>query len=103
MTSYAHELEVNYNAKFTPRSHDIPSQYREAVNKEINRMLALNVIRRSKSSFINPIVPTIKKNNEVSLCLDARFLNLILFSDHETVESIDALLQRCHGVKVMSS
>ena len=81
----------------------MPLAYREKVDEEIKRMLKMGIIQRSSSPYINPLVPVIKKDGTVRLCLDARKLNDILLEDWECPEPAEVLLQRCKGIKVMSS
>ena len=62
----------------------------------------MEVIQRSSSSYINPIVPVIKKMARCG-CLDARRSNEILLEDWECPEPAEMLFQRCKGIKIMSS
>ena len=103
LTSYEHHLQVKENQPFIGRSYPIPMAYREKVDEEIKRMLDMAIIQRSSSSYINPIVPVIKKDGTVRLCLDARKLNDILLEDWECPEPAEVLIQKCKGIKVMSS
>ena len=66
-------------------------------------MLDIGIIQRSNSPYINPIVPVIKKDGSVRLCLDARKLNEILIQDWECPEPAVVLFQKCKGMQVMSS
>lgn len=59
------------------------------------------MIRRSHSQFINPIVPEIKKDNSIRLCLNARNLNEKVIDVHESTRSIDEILQICREVTDM--
>ena len=85
------------------RSYPVPMAYRDKVDEEIKRMLDMGIIQRSNSSYINPIVPVIKKDGTIRLCLDARKLNEILIEDWECPEPAEILFQKCKGTKVMSS
>ena len=103
LTSYEHHLQVKENQPFIGQSYPIPMAYREKVDEEIKKMLDMGIIQRSSSSYINPIVPVIKKDGTVRLCLDARKLNDILLEDWECPEPAEVLFQKCKGIKVMSS
>ena len=61
LLSYEHKLRVRESQTFVGRSYPIPMAYREKVEKEIQRMLNMGIIKRSDSNYINPIVPVIKK------------------------------------------
>ena len=80
-----------------------PLKHLEKVDLEIQRMLKYDIIERSRSQFINPIVPLTKKSGVVRLCLDARELNLRLKNDHDGPEGMDEVLRKCAKVKVMTS
>ncbi|CAG7732556.1 unnamed protein product [Allacma fusca] len=51
-----------------------------ALRTAIRKMLAKGIIRPSHSSYINTVVPVIKKNGDIRLCLDADELNKFLMS-----------------------
>ena len=103
LLSYEHILRVRENQTFIGRSYPIPMAYREKVEEEIQKMLDMGIIQRSSSPYINPIVPVIKKDGTVRLCLDARRLNEILIEDWECPEPAEVLFQKCKGMRVMSS
>ena len=103
LTTYQHRLLVKENQAFIGKSYPVPIAYRDKVDQEIKRMLEMGIIQRSSSPYINPIVPVIKKDGTVRLCLDARKLNDILLEDWECPEPAEILFQRCKGIKVMSS
>ena len=103
LKSYQHTLRVKEEQPFIGRSDSIPLAYRERVDEEIKRMLDREIIQRSSSPYINPIVPVIKKDGTVRLCLDARKLNEILLEDWKCPEPAEILFQKCKGIKIMSS
>ena len=51
------------------RTYPIPMRYAEEVETEIRRMLDNNVIERSNSNFLNPLVVVKKKNGDSSMPL----------------------------------
>ena len=104
LTTYQHRLLVKENQAFIGRSYPVPMAYRDKADEEIKRMLEMGIIQRSSSPYINPIVPVIKKDGTVRVCLDARKLNDILPEDWKFPEPAEILLfQKCKGIKVMSS
>ena len=103
LKSHQHTLRVKEDRPFLGRSYPIPLAYRERVDEEIKRMLDREIIQRSSSPYINPIVPVIEKDETVRLCLDARKLNEILLGDWECPEPAEILFQKCKGIKIMSS
>lgn len=65
--------------------------HREKMDEEIHRMLEPDVIQRSDSPFIIPLVTVVKKDGTVRLCLDSRKLNEILEEDWECPEPAEIL------------
>lgn len=101
--AYECKLNVNEVKPFVKRSYPIPYSKREAVNKEIERMLSWGILEKSDSPFSNPIVVVEKKDGTVRICLDARELNKILIQDRESPPPMEELLQKFDGVKFLTS
>ena len=66
-------------------------------------MLELDIVERSKSPYCNPLRIVEKKNREVRVCLDARFLNMAIMSDNECPPRIEELLQRFEAARFWST
>ena len=75
----------------------------DKVKIEIKKMLKLGIISRSKSQYINPCVVVPKKDGSFRLFLDARKINNRIENDHGAPPSIEEILQKCNGIKCMSS
>lgn len=103
VTNYQCKLVVKPHAVYQSKSYPIPFSKREAAEKEIARMLSLDVIEPSFSHYSSPIVCIEKKDGGVRLCLDSRNLNKILINDQESPPNIVDLLQRFHGTSMYST
>lgn len=103
LTAYEHELKMKHEEPFFVKPYPIPMQYQERVKSAIQKMMEQGIIRRSTSPYINPVVPVIKKDKDVRLCLDARSLNDRLIDDHESPQGIETIFQKCYGVRAMTS
>lgn len=103
LKGYYHELKLKGDQTFIGRSYPIPIFYRDQVQKQIDHMLLSEIIQKSNSSYINPLVPVIKKDGTVRVCLDARRLNERLIEDWECPETAEVLFQGCQGVKIISA
>jgi len=101
--TYNHKIRVSENKPYIQRSYPIPIRYQKAIQIEIEKMLAEGIIERSNSSYINPIVPVIKKNGDVRLCLDMRQLNRIIIPDYDCNLSINELLCKSRNTRWMST
>ena len=84
------------------RTYPIPMKYEEQVEKEIKRMLDNDVIERSNSNFLNPLVVVKKKNDEIRLCLDMRNLNSVVEKDFDCAPTADELFTKCEGAKYLT-
>lgn len=93
-SNYIHKLEVKNIENFRAKNYPIPYKYKEQVNREIQDMLNKNIIERSNTRFINPLVIVRKTNGELRLCLDARIINKCTVPQYESPMSIDAILGR---------
>uniref|UniRef100_A0A1B6G9I6 RNA-directed DNA polymerase n=1 Tax=Cuerna arida TaxID=1464854 RepID=A0A1B6G9I6_9HEMI len=100
---YQHKLEIKDTTTFKQQSYPVPLIHQNAVMEEINRMETLGIIERSHSTFINPIIPVIKKSGEIRLCLDARKLNQLLIPDYECNRSVNELLGNACNAKWLTS
>lgn len=96
---YHHRLKVKENDQIRSKTYPLPIKYEKEIEESLLEMMKWNIISRAESSIINPLVPLLKKNGKIRLCLDARNLNQALEEDYEGTENIDILLQRCDGKK----
>ncbi|XP_033213897.1 uncharacterized protein LOC117170964 [Belonocnema kinseyi] len=97
------QIMNTFSIKRRPAIHRTQLTDSDKVDLEIQRMLNMGIIQRSRSPFINPIVPVIKKDGSDRLCLDARKLNDILIEDWECPESAEVLFQKCKGMNIMTN
>ena len=66
-------------------------------------MLNDGVIEYSNSPYCNPLRIALRKNDDVRICLDARFINETIESDNESPPLISELMQKFYGVTYMST
>ncbi|XP_077531284.1 uncharacterized protein LOC144143395 [Haemaphysalis longicornis] len=72
--------------------YPIPLALVEAVEEEVQEMLRLGIIEKSKSSNHAPVVVVRKPDGTIRLCIDFRELNRLLVCDREPIPRIDVLL-----------
>lgn len=60
-------------------------------------------IEKCNVSYLNPIRIVIKSNGTVRICLDARFINAIIETDHQAPPLIYELIQKFHNVSFMTT
>lgn len=101
---YTHRLEVTDDSPFCGKSYPVPHAHREAVQRAIDNMLKMDVIERSDTIYVNPLVVVSKKMGlEPRVCVDARALNVRLKPAYERPERMNDLLRRFNGKTWLSS
>lgn len=100
---YCHEIKLYDDNPFVRRTYPIPFSRQKAVEKEINRMLSLGVIKRESTPYISPITVVMKKDDSVRICLDARYLNSKMIADCETPLAPEQILNSLSTIKYMST
>lgn len=100
---YECKLRLKNETPVCLKPYPIPIAKIDAVEKELQRMIELDIIEKSRSQYSIPIVPVFKKNGEVRLCLDARKINEIIVPDRERPLTIDTILAKFKNVKCMST
>lgn len=99
---YTHKIRLVDEQPFKPRTYPIPIYQKEAVRKKIKEMLKWGIIRRSETPYISPIVPIMKKDGTVRICLDAQSLNKKIEMDYECPQPAEQLLYQ-YSTKVYFS
>ena len=69
--SIAHDINVNYNIPITCNPSLIPHSRRAAVDQQIQQLLDSGFIGKSNSLYSAPIVPVLKKDGSIKMCIDA--------------------------------
>lgn len=100
---FEYDIKVNDTTPFKCMSYPIPLAYQSVTDAEIKRMLELRIIRKQATPFINPLVPVIKKDGTVRLCLDARRTNKIIIPDYDSPMPPEEILQKFSGKKFLST
>ena len=72
----------------------VPQAYQTMVMQEIKEMLSQGIIEPSVSEWALPIVPILKKDGSLRLCVDYRCLNAISQTNAYLLPRIDDLLDR---------
>lgn len=84
------------------RYYPISPAVQKEVYAELDRMLELGVIEKSRSAWSSPMAVVRKANGSVRLCLDARKLNKVTVKDAYPIPIIDGLLSRLEQTKFIT-
>ncbi|XP_029732414.2 uncharacterized protein LOC109415089 [Aedes albopictus] len=103
-TLYEHRIEIGEAKPKKQRHYPMSKYVLDEVNKEIDRMLALDVIEEAMfSPWNNPLVAVKKKNGNYRVCLDARHLNSIMTNEGYPIPQISAIINNLGGCAYISS
>ena len=86
------------------RSHPyrVPDRLKEGVRAEVNKLVELGIVVPSTSPWASPVVPVPKTDGTVRVCVDYRKLNEVTTSDPYYMATMDEILERVGGSKVIS-
>ncbi|KAG0442508.1 Transposon Tf2-9 polyprotein [Dictyocoela muelleri] len=76
----SHKFKINLkeNKIINRKPYPLPYKYYEGVKSEIKNLLKQGIIRHSTSEYSSPAFPIIKRNGDIRLVVDFRYLNKIL-------------------------
>lgn len=103
---YVHVIRMYDTTPFIRRSYPIPYSIRPEVDKIIQNMLSLGVIKQELTSYVSPLAVARKKYGSVRVCLNARLLNERMLDDHDSPappEEIFNLLQDVDFISTIAS
>lgn len=95
-----HDITLIEGAKpFICRPHLYSREMEAKINAEIDDMLEKDIICKSKSPCCSPLVPVIKADGSIRICIDSRKLNNLTIKDKHPIPNIPHLLARIEGFK----
>ncbi|GFS21394.1 retrovirus-related Pol polyprotein from transposon opus [Elysia marginata] len=92
-----HYIRLTDDKPFQMRQYPIPVHATDVVDKEIDNMLVMGIIRRSSSPYASPIMVVMKKDKTIRLCIDFRRLNSLTIFDAEPIPTLEELLAKMKG------
>lgn len=94
---YKHQIGTgDAPASVTPDYHRSPME-NEALEKEVQILLKLNIIVQSNSDWCSPVVLIKKPDGTWRFCVDYRNLNRVTIKDNFPLPLITELLDKLHG------
>lgn len=97
-----YRIKIRSKETINFKTYPIPFKHRNKVDCAMIDMDNRGIIESSTSKHCNPLRIVIKNDGTVRVCLDARYVNNNIESDHETPLLICELLQKFDGISLMS-
>ncbi|XP_053691542.1 uncharacterized protein LOC128740057 [Sabethes cyaneus] len=73
-----------------------------AVNAELERFRKLDAIEECQSEWTNPLVPVLKKDGKVRVCLDSRKINKLTIKDTYPMKNMQDIFHRLEKARYFS-
>ena len=102
------KLQLNINQNITPVQQPIrrmPYHTKQKVSDKLQRLQKLEIIEPApgKTTWLNPIVPDLKPNGKMRLCLDMRKANVAIKSERHVIPKFEEILPELHNAKIFST
>lgn len=89
-----HKVDLTSETPIRSKPYMVPHAIRESLNKDIQTMLDMNIIRESSSPYASPVVIVRKPDGSNRVCIDFRKLNKVTVFDPEPMVTPDDLFAR---------
>ena len=98
------KLRIDTGEAAPRRSHPyrVPNRLKEGVRAEVEKLVEMGIVVPSTSPWASPVVPVPKGDGTVRVCVDYRKLNEVTTSDPYYMSTMDEILERVGGSKVVS-
>ena len=97
-----HEINLSDNIPTTCNPRPIPHSRRSAIDQQIQHFLESDCIEKSNSLYSAPIVPVVKKDGSIRMCIDYRKLNSKTIIANFPIPRSEDLLDDLKGCKYFS-
>ena len=97
-----HRIDIDDSLPMRCSSYRIPQSLETEVNKEIDKMLELGIIRPSNSPWAFPVVVVPKPDGTIRFCVNYRKLNKITKMDAYPISNMDKMIEKVAAAKYRS-
>src|SRR5260221_2285509 len=97
-----HRIHVISNQIVRCKPYPLPYSQQQVLDKEIDDMLAMNIIEPSEAHYASPLVIVKKSDGTNRVCVDYKRLNSITAIDPEPMTMADDIFAKLGGTKVYS-
>jgi hypothetical protein len=101
-TAGKHAIETCSDKPIYQRNGRIPIHYEKLIDEEVKKNLKLGIIQESKSPWCSRVVPIVKKDGTLRLCIDYQALNSVTIKDKYPIPRIDEIFDALAGSRVFT-
>ncbi|CAM4618549.1 unnamed protein product [Lepidochelys kempii] len=98
-----HSIDTGNARPIKAQPYWVSPQAKTAIDREIQDMLQMGVIRPSHSAWISPVVLVPKPDGEIRFCVDYRKLNAVTRPDNYPMPRTDELLEKLGWAQFIST
>ena len=98
-----HKIDVGDSRPIKQRFRRLRPPLKEKVEAEIDRMEELGLIEKSVSPWASPLVPVVKRDGRVRICIDYRKVNAVTKKDSYPLPHIEDALSQFEGARYFST
>ncbi|CAM4605894.1 unnamed protein product [Caretta caretta] len=98
-----HSIDTGNARPIRVQPYRVSPQAKTAIEREIQDMLQMGVIRPSGSAWASPVVLVPKPDGEIHFCVDYRKLNAVTRPDNYPMPRTDELLEKLERAQFLST
>lgn len=95
-------IDVQNATPIQQAPYRVPDRLKPKVQEEIGRLLEGAIIRPSTSPWSSPLVPVVKPDQSIRLCVDYRRLNGVTVGDPYYMPTLEEIVERVGSCTVLS-
>ncbi|XP_068225001.1 uncharacterized protein, partial [Palaemon carinicauda] len=100
--NFCHSIQLTTTEPVKRKPYAVPYHLREVFNREVDKLLELDIIEASISNYCSPVVLVKKSDASYRMCIDFRQLNAATVFDCEPIPTIDENLDKFSNCKYLS-
>ena len=99
-----HQIDTDDSPPIRCSQYKVPQRLASEVNKEIDKMLELGIIRPSNSPWASLVVVVVPKpDRTIRFCVDYRRLNSVTKMDAYPILSMERMIERVASAKFITT